>query len=98
VAAEETAAPPSADQPSTIGSQVDVITARVAELKQRKEALTEAIASAKKQLGEIAVELEQGERMLKALTPRTVNRAPKATPAPATPPAFSPGTPPAKEG
>lgn len=86
--------PPSADQPTTITGQIDSMTARVAELKQRKDALTEAIARAKAQLKDIDVELDQGERMLKALVPRTVNRAPKVQPAPATPPAFNPGVPP----
>lgn len=88
---------PSADAPTTITAQIAGMTARVEELKQRKAALTEAIAGAQMQLKDINAELEQGERMLKALTPRTVNRAPKGSPAPVTPPAFKPGTPPKGE-
>jgi uncharacterized small protein (DUF1192 family) len=82
--------------PTSVDTITDELAQRVAALRAEKIKLTEVKAEVGKRLAALKDELDQGERMLKALTPRTVTRKPKEqaapapAPAPETAPAFKP--------
>lgn len=78
--------------PTSVDDITDELAQRVHALRNEKIKLTEVKAEVSKRLKALAGELDQGERMLKALTPRTVTRKPKEAEAAVAPAPADPGT------